>query len=127
MAQLSYREVSIANGAAVSAEFDMRQHRLVAIDMPAAWTAASISFVGAGRPDGAKLAAEPFDSVQDSAGTEIVITAAASKYIVLTEAVRQALAGLARVKLVSGVLGTTVNQGAAREVILVVENRDSAT
>jgi len=129
VARLSYQEVAIANGASLSGEVDLRNHRLVAIDMPATWTAAAITFAGAAAPDGARAATspEPFDPVKDSGGTEVSITTAQATYVVLTEAHRQALGGLARCKVRSGTAGAAVNQGQAVILTLVLEPRDSNT
>lgn len=126
MSRLGYAQVAIANGASLSGEIDMRSFRLVAIDMPAVWTAADISFTSCARTDNIP-AEQPFDPVLDGAGAEVVVTAAQSTYIVLTSAQRQALAGLARTKFRSGVLAAPVNQGGARVLTLVYEPRDGNT
>lgn len=130
MSRLAYQDCAIANGAALSNICDLRNHRIVAIEMPAAWTAASITFQSIIRDDaGGQSTAltETFLDVYDSAGAEVAITAAASHYIVLTDIQRQELAGLGRTKIRSGTTGTPVNQGAARTVRLVVEPRESNT
>jgi putative NADH-flavin reductase len=125
MSRLSYLQAKITAGTAVSAEIDLRNHNLVAIAMPAAWTAAAITFLGAPvANDGQVVAAESFNSVVDNTGTEVSITAAATKYIVLTQAMQQMLIGLARVKVVSGNLALNVNQVAAAALTLIVEARD---
>lgn len=127
MARLSYQQVVIANGASLSGELDLRSHRLVAIDMPVTFTAATLGLVGCAQSDNNATAPEPFDTVTDSAGVEVAITAAASKYVVLTEAHHASLAGLARCKFRSGTLSVPVNQGQAVQLIAVLEVRDSAT
>lgn len=115
--RLSYAEAAIANGAALqTGEVDLRNHDLLAIEMPATWTAASITLQGAVRNDGAAGTSltETFQDVFDSAGAEVTITAVQGHYVVLTQAHRDALQGLGRVKFRSGTTGTPVNQGAAR-------------
>lgn len=119
----SYADVAIANGAALSGETDLRNHDLLAIELPAAWTAASITFQSCVRNDGASNAAsltETFQDVFDSAGAEVTITAVQGHYVVLTEAQMHALRGLGRTKVRSGTTGTPVNQGAARVLRLVL-------
>lgn len=124
--RISYAEVVIANGAAVSSEVDLRNHDIVAIEMPGGWTAASISFQSCVRNDGAAGTAltETFLAVVDNAGAEVTITSpAASKYVTLPGSVQQELRGLARTKIVSGTNASNVNQGAARTLRLILGQR----
>lgn len=100
---------NIANGAALSQSiYLLRGGNLVpcAIEMPAAWTAANITFDGSS--DGAN-----FFSVENVDGTEFTVTAEASRIIILDPT---KLAGLAYLKVRSGPVGAPVNQGAARIV-----------
>lgn len=99
--------ISIANGASLSSAIDLDENGIVALQMPSAWTAANLTFQGS--YDGVTFA-----DVYDSAGTELSVTAAASRYIVLTPAT---FAGLRHLKVRSGTTGTPVNQGAARTII----------
>lgn len=127
MARSLYIEAKIPTGTALSLEVELRAHRLVGIHMPAAWDAAAISFASCIVDDNRKgfVAAQPFDPVKDSAGAEISITVAANTYVVFTPAHRDALSGLGRVKIRSGLVGAAVNQTADRQIILVTEPRDS--
>jgi hypothetical protein len=101
---------------------DVRAFELVAIQMPADWDAANLTFQG--KP-GATLSAkapgsnEVLQNVYDSGGTEVTVTAAADRYIVFTAAHAAALNGLAWVKIRSGTSGAAVVQNAAREIILL--------
>lgn len=93
--------VLIANGTALSAAFFM-PGKMTSIQMPAAWTAANITFQGS--PDGVT-----YTDMYDYAGNEITVTAAASELITLDRIQSQTY-----MKLRSGTSGTPVNQGADR-------------
>lgn len=125
MTRLSQIEVDIPT-AGTSLEQDLRNHRLVGIVMPAAWTAAAITFACAGvAADGSRATGtEAFQSVVDSAGAELSISAAQGKYVTLTEAHRNACTGLGRVKIQSGPAAGIVVQAAIRRLILIVEIRE---
>lgn len=91
---------------------DLGGYTPVAIDMPADWTAGNITF------QAKALDSETvFDNVYDSGGTELSVTAAEDRYIVLDSVARQALTGV--IKLRSGTSGTPVQQGASRTVRVV--------
>ncbi len=105
---------TIANGASLSGAIYLGIGTMCAIQMPAAWTAASLSFQGS--TDGST-----YNDMYDSSGVEITIAASASQYIVLDPS---AFMGFVWVKLRSGTTGTPVNQGAARA--LKVFNRVQA-
>lgn len=115
--------VAIANGAALSNEVDLGGHKVVAIQMPASWTAADLTLVARpGIPDGrAGTSNDALQDVYDSADAEVVIEAAAARYIVLDGVEREALDAIRVCKFRSGTTGVPVNQGAAREILLVTE------
>lgn len=100
---------TILNGQSVSDVQDLGGLHLAAIAMPAAWTAAGITLQTS------------FDGVTwydvQANGIELLLPAAASQYVVLDFTTTIALGPL--VKIRSGTLGTPVNQGAARGLILV--------
>lgn len=100
---------AIANGASQSEAIDLTDRVLVAIGMPASWTAANLTLLSS------PLATGTFQPVYDASGNEVVISAAASKNI-LVEAVTYASAFI---KLRSGTAGTPVAQGAARTFVIV--------
>lgn len=126
MAQLGYEEVLIGAGTSISTAIDLRDRVLVGLDLPAAWTAATIAFSACAVEDHARATSpEPFDSVVDDAGAEVTIVVAASKYVVLSAATKAKLSGLAFVKVISGAFGAQVNQVAAARVTLVTALRES--
>jgi hypothetical protein len=108
--------VTIPSGAAVPAApalyQDLGGYTPIAILMPPAWTAANLTFRGT--IDGSTLV-----DVYDSTGTELTVTAAASRYVVFTSAHIAAFAGLQGVTIRSGTAGVPVNQGGARTLYLI--------
>lgn len=102
---------AIANGAALSAAISLTTGRLFAIQMPAAWTAANLTFQAS--YDGGAT----FCDMYDDAGTEVTVTAAASRYIYISNPM--AWMGVQVIKVRSGTTGSPVNQGGDRVVQLV--------
>lgn len=101
---------TITSGQAVSAVVDVEgPWRPIGIIMPAAWTAANLTFSVA--VDGST-----YNDLYDDLGTEVVVTAAASRFIALPPTM---FAGLLQFKVRSGTAGTPVNQGGDRTVTIV--------
>src|SRR5690606_1035038 len=86
---------------------DLSHHQLVAIQMPAGWTAASLTFQA--RPGTARNATanETFQDVYDSDGNEVTVTAAEDRYVSLTGDVPDALTGCSALKVRSVPAGWT--------------------
>ena len=108
-AQLATPGVTISNGQSLSPAVDLGTGRLKAILMPAAWTAASLSFQAS--PDGVTYGEAIY---QD--GTAISATVAAAQYIIV-DGTR--FEGARYIKIRSGTSGSPVNQGADRALTLV--------
>ncbi len=105
----SVKSVTIASGASLSGAVACEGLRLAAVVMPAAWTAANLTFQGS--VDGTR-----FVNVHDDAGVEVTVTAAADRYIPVNPADWE---GVQRLKVRSGTSGTPVNQAAGRIIQLV--------
>lgn len=106
---LSRLTATISNGQAITASIDLRDQPLLAIQMPASWTTANLTFQGSN--DGTN-----FFDVYNLEGDEYKVTAAASRYIVLSPFEFQ----WARyIKIRSGTTSTPVNQSADRTIVLV--------
>lgn len=101
--------VTIANGASLSGAAALNNQRLVAIIMPAAWTAAGLTFQAS--DDGTN-----WFNLHDGAGTEVSLTVAASRYVRLAPLDWSRIRYL---KVRSGTSGAPVNQGADRIVTLL--------
>lgn len=102
---------TIAESASLSGAVNLQGQRLAAIIMPSAWTTANLTFQAAENNGGT------FNDMYDSSGTEITVTAGASRFIRLS--VSDWL-GVRSLKVRSGTTGSAVNQAAAREIILVL-------
>lgn len=105
-------DASIANGASLSTAIDLEGSSVIAIQMPAAWDAANLTFQGS--HDGTTYA-----DLYDSSG-EFAVTAAASRFIVV-DPIKLLSARFLKVR--SGTTGVPVNQTAARTIVLVVKPR----
>ncbi len=104
------RTAAIAESAALSAALDLggfRGQQIIGIEMPAAWTAAALTFQVSG--DGTN-----YHDLYDDAGNELSFTVAASRMVSFTEDKRSILSRWRYIKLRSGTTGTPVNQDAAR-------------
>lgn len=102
---------TIANGASLSGAVDLKGYGLLAIQMPAAWTAADLTFQASA--DGGTA----FADVYDDNGAEVQKPAAANRYILVNQPLPY---GVDRIKIRSGTSGTPVNQGAARTLTLLL-------
>jgi hypothetical protein len=100
-------DFSIANGQSLSNAIDLKENGLCGLYMPAAWDAADLTLVGATSLSGT------YQNVNDKDGTEMLIKAAASRFILLNPA---DFAGLRFLKLRSGTSGAAVAQTAARTI-----------
>jgi len=101
---------TIANGASLSGAVNLDERTPVALLMPAAWTAASITFQ-------ASLDGTTYYDVYTEAGGEYTLTVDVDQYIIIDPV---DLAGARYVKVRSGTGGAAQNQAAARTIGLVV-------
>lgn len=108
------QSVTIANGQSLSGAFSTQGRRLLAIEMPTSWTAAGLYIQGAFRESG------PYFPISDQGGTEIAITAAASKILVLSTTA--SLVRLPWLRIGSGTSAAPVNQGAARTLTALLSS-----
>ena len=101
---------TILNGASLSDAIDLGVGpQMVGIQMPAAWTAADMTFQAS--VDGATYA-----NLTDDAGTEVTFTVSASKFVTLRTAALDLFYGKRYLKLRSGTAGAATNQGADRAI-----------
>ena len=109
--EVAVKEVTIAASAAVTANIGCGGMDAVAIIMPAAWTAAALTFQAG---DGASM-----ENVFDDSGTEVSVSAAADRYIPLPTTLKALHTLLIR----SGTSGVPVNQAAERTLKVVFASR----
>lgn len=102
-------DVVILSGASVSAAFYVGHGQLTGIQMPTAWTAASLTFQGS--MDGVT-----FQDIYDPSGTEVTSTVSASQLVTVDK-----FTGAIWMKIRSGTSGTPVNQGADRTLTVLVQ------
>lgn len=114
--------VTIANGASESGELDVAGSDILGIVIPAAWTAAAITFLAATRED-LPGNADTFAPLYDDAGNEVTIASAgvvAGRFIALRPDIAPLTRAPWRIKLRSGIAGAAVTQGAARTLQVVL-------
>jgi len=106
---LSVRTLPIAAGANQSAAIDLYYHSLLAVVMPAAWTAADLTFQASA--DGAT-----FFNLYTSGGAEYTMKVDASRYVALDPT---DFVGVRFLKVRSGSASAPINQAAERTLTLV--------
>jgi hypothetical protein len=100
----------IASGASLSGAVGLNEAALVGIGLPAAWTAADLTFQGS--MDGVI-----FRDIYDADGTEVTVQADVSRHVLIDPA---DFASCLYLKVRSGNVAVPVNQGAARTIDLMV-------
>lgn len=107
----------IASGASQSSvPIDLEEHELIGILLPAAWTAASLSFQGS--TDGVT-----FVALKKSDNTELTFTVAADGLIGLTIDEWKRISAAPFLLIISGTTAARVNQGADRTLKVVLQKR----
>lgn len=101
--------MTIAESESLSGKAYIGHGKLVAILMPAAWDAATLTFQGS--PDG-----ETFRDIHDGTGSETEFQADVDRHISVDD-----YAGAPWIKVRSGTSGAAVAQSAAREIVLLVQ------
>lgn len=108
--KLFYKDVTISSGASLSTVIPLVGYLVVGVIMPAAWTAATLTFQ-ATRDDAAF-----FDVYSDTAEKSMTAAGANRHIIVLPED----FAGMHTIRLRSGTSAAPVNQAANRTITLVL-------
>ena len=103
------RTATIANNAALSDAVTIDKSLLLGLVLPGTWTTADLTLQASA--DGTT-----FGNVYDSAGTEVTIKAAASRYVTLNPA---DFVGMQAIKLRSGTSGSPVTQTAERTITVI--------
>jgi hypothetical protein len=110
---LDHLTVTILSGASLSDIIAAGARVPIGIVMPAAWTAAALTFQVSA--DGGTT----WNNLYDSDGTEVTVIAAAAHYIALDA---NTFVGINHLKVRSGTSGSPVTQGADRALILVTKD-----
>jgi hypothetical protein len=102
----------ISNGASLSAAAAIGKTWVTGLILPAAWTAASLTFQGS--IDGTN-----FYNLYDTDGVEVTSLAAVDRFVRLAPA---DWSTFSHIKIRSGTSGTPVNQGAPRTIKIVTRS-----
>jgi len=108
---------TISSGTSLSNSVNLGGLRLFGFVMPSEWDAADISFQAS--VDGGTTWNDIYDGNVATGGTEYVIDAAASRYIILDPT---AFCAITMIKIRSGTSGTPVNQTTNRKLQLVLRS-----
>lgn len=107
--------VTITAGASQSTVIDKSHYKNMLIIMPAAWSAANITFLVSDNPT------TGFVMLVDDAGTEVALTTVTiSTAITMTSTDKEALESAMFIKLRSGTNATPVNQTAGAEITVIL-------
>jgi len=118
MSKSSQEIAVIALGASQSQAIRKPGYTIVGIIMPAAWTAADITFLVSNNPTTGFV-----KLVQASDEAEITSKASASESIVFNGAIKEALALGVYFKIRSGIAATPVNQTAGANLTIIFEEK----
>lgn len=110
MIGIDHLTVTILSGASISDVIPTGARVPIGIVMPAAWTAANLTFQASA--DGGTT----WVNLYTSDGTELTVTASTSRYITLDP---NTWVGVNHLKIRSGTSGSAVNQSADRALTLV--------
>lgn len=106
--------VTITIGGSQSGVIDKSHYKNMLIIMPAAWSAAGITFLVSDNPTSG------FVKLLNDGGTEVALTAAASTAIAMSGAVKEALESAMFIKIRSGTAATPVNQTVGRSLTIIL-------
>ena len=116
MERIKVLTVTIPNNGSLSESIDLGTTQLVGIQVPDPWTAAAITFQSS-----ADNTANSYGSVRLPSGELVIAAAEAAAGNIIGIDIHQTMA-LRFIKVQSGIVGTLVNQGAARTVKLIVRS-----
>ena len=109
---ISRLTATIANGASLSDALTLNGSKVAVIEMPAAWTAAPLTFQ-------ASMDGSNYFNVYDDSGDEVYVIVDINRRVYITI---DALSQQKYIKLRSGTAVTAVNQGAQRLIYVEVWN-----
>lgn len=108
-----FQDATITSGTSLSASIPVSRANVIALIMPAAWTAANLTFQGS-------IDGDNFYDIYDQAGNEFAVPAAASRYIGGLDAL--CFGSFNYFKIRSGTSSVPVNQAADRVIRTVLRN-----
>lgn len=123
MASVGKIGVQIPANQAISGEVDLGANDLCAFEMPEGWAGTALTFQAkAQRSDSSAPGAEDWDDVYDDTGTEVSVTVAANRLVVVGT-VTKALGNLRFIRIRSGTAAAPVNQNPSRLIRIITKGR----
>lgn len=125
MASVGTIGVQIPANQALSGGIDLGANSLVAIEVPSTWAGgAVITFQakGAGIND-EESDPEDWNDVYDDAGTEVSVTVASNRVVVIGTVTKAAIGAVRYLRIRSGTAAAPVNQNPARNLRLLVKGQ----
>lgn len=126
MAANSVLGAQIPANESLSGEIDLGSFDLLALEMPEVWAGTTITFQSKAIPASATtsrvgITTEDWDNVYDDTGTEVSITVAANRVVVIGTVTKAAIGALRYIRIRSGTSAAPVNQNPTMEIRLIVK------
>lgn len=126
MAANSVLGAQIPANQALSGEIDLGSFNLVALEMPEGWGGSTITFQSKAIPNSATsqssgAVSEDWDDVYDDTGTEVSITVASNRVVVIGTVTKAAIGACRYIRIRSGTSAAPFNQNPTREIRLIVK------
>ncbi len=123
MAQVGTLGVQIPANQALSGEIDLGSNNLIAIEVPGSWAGgAVITFQAKGTEVNDEVSdPEDWNDVYDDTGTEVSVTVAANRVVVIGTVTKAAIGAIRYIRIRSGTAAAPVNQNPARNLRLLVK------
>lgn len=120
--------VEINNNQAISGAFNIGVADLIAIEMPATWAGTVITLQGksTGSPDAGTESPddqEAWKDVYDDTGTEVSLTVAGNRMVIIGTATKAAIAALRYLRIRSGTAASPVNQSPSKVIRIFTKAR----
>lgn len=124
MASMGTIGVQIPPNQAVSGVVDLGANDLIAFEMPESWAGTALTFQSkANNVDDEQATPEDWDDVYDDTGTEVSVTVAAGRIVVVGTATKAAIGALRYLRIRSGTAAAPVNQNPAKEIRIITKGR----
>ncbi len=106
----------------LSGMVDLGGFNLVALEMPEAWTGTAITFQAkAERSATSAESTEDWDNVYDDAGTEVSVTVASNRIVVIGTVTKAAIGALRFIRIRAGSAAAPNDQNPAKEIRLILK------
>ncbi len=113
--------VQIPANQALSGAFDLGEKKMVALEMPEAWSGSTITFQAKANTRDESHPVEDWDDVYDDTGTEVSVTVGANRVVVIGTVTKSAIGALRHLRIRSGTSASPFNQNPTREIKIIVK------